>query len=183
MRLLHSLARTSASFDDPNLVSHAGLAPVMALAQRAGLGQLAAELIRPGGECGVNAHLKVPCLVAGMAAGADGPHDTRRGRAVPGDNPQFRVRPWVLVRVFPRHLRRAAAHGGCAVAKPGRSALAGGPVLRRPGSRPAADILRTSRVLYMLPFAAAMVLLAARIWPAAALPASQPRLEPTGVPV
>jgi hypothetical protein len=71
VRLLHSLARTSASFDDPNLVSHAGLVPVMALAQRAGLGNLAAELVRPGGECGVNAHLKVPCLVAGMAAGAD----------------------------------------------------------------------------------------------------------------
>ena len=71
MRLLHSLARTCASFDDPNLVSHAGLVPVMALAQRAGLGQPVAELARPGGECGVNAHLKVPCLVAGMAAGAD----------------------------------------------------------------------------------------------------------------
>jgi hypothetical protein len=38
-------------------------------------------------------------------------------------------------------------------------------------------------VLYMLPFAAAMVLLAARIWPTAALPASQLQLEPTGVPV
>ena len=38
-------------------------------------------------------------------------------------------------------------------------------------------------VLYMLPFAAAMVLLAARIWPAAALPARQPHLEPAGVPV
>jgi len=35
----------------------------------------------------------------------------------------------------------------------------------------------------MLPFAAAMVLLAARIWPAAALPASQPHLEPAGLPV
>jgi hypothetical protein len=71
VRLLHSLAKTHASFDDPNLVSHAGLVPVMALAQRAGLGELAAEHVRPGGECGVNAHLKVPCLVAGMAAGAD----------------------------------------------------------------------------------------------------------------
>ena len=71
MRLLHSLAKTHASFDDPNLVSHAGLVPVMALAQRAGLGDLVAEHVRPGGECGVNAHLKVPCLVAGMAAGAD----------------------------------------------------------------------------------------------------------------
>jgi hypothetical protein len=68
---LHSLARTHASFDDPNLVSHAGLVPVMALAQRAGLASLVAEHVRPGGECGVNPHLKVPCLVAGMAAGAD----------------------------------------------------------------------------------------------------------------
>ena len=71
MRLLHSLAKTRATFDDPNLVSHAGLVPVMALAGRAGLGDLAAEHVRPAGECGVNAHLKVPCLVAGMAAGAD----------------------------------------------------------------------------------------------------------------
>jgi hypothetical protein len=71
VRLLHSLAKTRASFDDPNLVSHAGLVPVMALAQRAGLGDLAAEHVRPDGECGVNAQVKIPCLVAGMAAGAD----------------------------------------------------------------------------------------------------------------
>lgn len=36
MRLLHSLAKTHASFGDPDLVSHAWLVPVMALAQRAG---------------------------------------------------------------------------------------------------------------------------------------------------
>jgi hypothetical protein len=71
MRLFHVLARTHASFDDPNLVSRAGLVPVMALAHRAGLADLVAEHVRPGGECGVNAQLKVPCLVAGMAAGAD----------------------------------------------------------------------------------------------------------------
>jgi len=71
MRLLHALARTRASFDDPNLVSRAGLVPVMALAQRAGLSGLVAEHVRPGGPCGVNAQLKIPCLVAGMAAGAD----------------------------------------------------------------------------------------------------------------
>ena len=71
MRLLHSLAKTHASFDDPNLVSHAGLVPVMTLAERAGLADLVAEHVAPGGECGVNAHLKVACLVAGMAAGAD----------------------------------------------------------------------------------------------------------------
>src|ERR1700734_625900 len=71
MRLLHVLARTHASFDDPNLVSRAGLVPVMALAQRAGLPGLVADHVRPGGECGVNAQLKIPCLIAGMAAGAD----------------------------------------------------------------------------------------------------------------
>jgi hypothetical protein len=58
-------------FDDPNLVSHGGLVPVMALAERCGLPELLAEHVRPGGECGVNAPAKVGCLVAGMAAGAD----------------------------------------------------------------------------------------------------------------
>jgi Transposase DDE domain group 1 len=71
MRLLHTLGKTHASFDDPNLVSHAGLVPVVALAQRAGLADLVAEHVRPGGGCGVNADLKVACLAAGMAAGAD----------------------------------------------------------------------------------------------------------------
>ena len=66
MQLLHSLAKTQASFDDPNLVSHAGLVPVMGLAERAGLGDLVAERVRPGGACGVNA-VKVRCLVAGTA--------------------------------------------------------------------------------------------------------------------
>ena len=60
-----------ASFDDPHLVSRAGLVPVMALAQRAGLGDLVAAHVRLGRRCGVNAHVKVPCLVAGMIGGAD----------------------------------------------------------------------------------------------------------------
>jgi Transposase DDE domain group 1 len=71
VRLLHSLAKIQATFDDPNLVSRAGLVPVMALAQRAGLAALAGEHVRPARRCGVNAHLKVGCLVAGMIAGAD----------------------------------------------------------------------------------------------------------------
>jgi Transposase DDE domain group 1 len=71
VRLLHGLAKTCATFDDPNLVSRAGLVPVMALAQRAGLGGLVAEHVRIERRCGVNAYLKVPCLVAGMIAGAD----------------------------------------------------------------------------------------------------------------
>ena len=75
MRLSHAPARTSAVFDDRNLVSHGGLVPVMALAERAGLPELVADHVRPGGECGVNAPLKVSCLVAGMAAGADSVDD------------------------------------------------------------------------------------------------------------
>src|SRR6202050_4609176 len=43
----------------------------MALAQRCGLGGLAGEHVTIASPAGVNAHLKVPCLVAGMAAGAD----------------------------------------------------------------------------------------------------------------
>jgi len=35
VRLLHELAKIHVTFDDPSLVSHAGLVPVMALAQRA----------------------------------------------------------------------------------------------------------------------------------------------------
>lgn len=71
MRLLHGLAKIHATFDDPDLVSRAGLVPVMALAQRAGLQDLVAEHVRIGRRCGVNAHLKMGCLVAGMIAGAD----------------------------------------------------------------------------------------------------------------
>src|SRR6185437_10947030 len=61
----------AASFDDPNLVSRAGLVPVMALAQRAGLTALAGEHVRIGRRCGVNAQVKVACVVAGMVGGAD----------------------------------------------------------------------------------------------------------------
>jgi hypothetical protein len=71
VRLSHDPARTHASFDDPNLVSRAGLVPVMALAGRCGLADLAGEHVRIASRAGVNAHLKIPCLVAGMAAGAD----------------------------------------------------------------------------------------------------------------
>src|SRR5438067_3190058 len=43
----------------------------MALAQRAGLAGLADEHVRISRPCGVNAQVKVGCLVAGMIAGAD----------------------------------------------------------------------------------------------------------------
>ena len=71
MRLLHELAKIHATFDDPHLVSQAGLVPVLALAERAGLGRLTAEHVRISRPCGVNAQVKIGCLVAGMTAGAD----------------------------------------------------------------------------------------------------------------
>jgi len=71
MRVSHSFPAISATFDDPNLVSCAGLAPTLALAQRAGLGDLVADTLTLKAKGGVNAHLKVPALVAGMVAGAD----------------------------------------------------------------------------------------------------------------
>jgi hypothetical protein len=71
VRLLHELAKIDVTFDDPHLVSRAGLVPVMALAQRAGLEDLVEEHVRISRPCGVNAPVKAGCLVAGMVAGAD----------------------------------------------------------------------------------------------------------------
>jgi hypothetical protein len=58
-------------FDDPNLVSSAGLVPTLALAERAGLGELADQHLSVPTDKGANAGLKVSSLVAGMVAGAD----------------------------------------------------------------------------------------------------------------
>ena len=66
MQASHSV---SAVFDDPNLVSVAGLVP--ALARRAGLHDLAAEHLSVPGPAGANSRVKVTALVAGMVAGAD----------------------------------------------------------------------------------------------------------------
>lgn len=71
MRLLHSAARTHAAFDDPNVVSFAGLVPVMRLAQDAGLHDLVAERVRLGSSIGANPAGKIATIVAGMVAGAD----------------------------------------------------------------------------------------------------------------
>jgi hypothetical protein len=62
-------------FDDPNLVSAAGLAPTVGLGQRAGLGDLAGEQLSVPGGAGCAAGLKVSTLVAGMVAGADSIED------------------------------------------------------------------------------------------------------------
>ena len=71
MQLSHIRPVTSASFDDPNLVSCAGLVPMVALARQCGLPALADEHLSVPTDKGANAGAKVSALVAGMVAGAD----------------------------------------------------------------------------------------------------------------
>ncbi len=70
MQLSHTRPVGCASFDKPNLVSSAGLVPVVALAQRAGLRVLGDVHLRMPTDKGANAGPKVSALVAGMVAGA-----------------------------------------------------------------------------------------------------------------
>jgi hypothetical protein len=71
MQAFHTRGAVSARFDDPNLVSHAGLVPLLRLAHDAGLGEVAEERVRLGESKGANAGAKISSIVAGMAAGAD----------------------------------------------------------------------------------------------------------------
>jgi len=71
MQPCHTPRSISAVFDDPNLVSSAGLVPVIALASSAGLRDLSDQHLSVPTDKGANAGLKVSSLVAGMVAGAD----------------------------------------------------------------------------------------------------------------
>ena len=71
MQLSHNRPVRSAVFDDPNLVSSAGLVPMLALARSAGLRRLADQHLSVPTDKGANAGSKVASLVAGMVAGAD----------------------------------------------------------------------------------------------------------------
>ncbi|MBT2517246.1 IS1380 family transposase [Streptomyces sp. ISL-90] len=71
MQFKHAPAAVSSSFDDPNLVSAAGLVPIMKLAEKAGLRGLTDKWLSVPTDKGANAGLKVASLVAGMVAGAD----------------------------------------------------------------------------------------------------------------
>jgi hypothetical protein len=77
MQLSHTHPVASAVFDDPNLVSCAGLVPIAALAQKCGLAVLADEHLSVPTDKGSNAGAKVSALVAGMIAGADSIDDMR----------------------------------------------------------------------------------------------------------
>ena len=74
MRASHTAAAVSARFDEPNLVSCAGLVPVLRLAERAGLHAGAQRRVRlpvSVGSAAANAGAKITSIVAGMVAGAD----------------------------------------------------------------------------------------------------------------
>src|SRR3954469_15068095 len=71
MPLSHRRPVGGASFDEPNLVSSAGLVPVVRLAEQAGLRELADARLSVPSDKGANAGAKVVALVAGMVAGAD----------------------------------------------------------------------------------------------------------------
>jgi Transposase DDE domain group 1 len=71
MQLSHTRPVASACFDDSNLVSCAGLVPMVALAQLCDLPALADEHLSVPTDKGANAGAKVTSLVAGMVAGAD----------------------------------------------------------------------------------------------------------------
>lgn len=75
MQVSHRPSAVSVSFDEPNLVSSAGLVPVMVLARDSGLHDLAGEWLTVPTDKGANAGLKVASLVAGMVAGADSIED------------------------------------------------------------------------------------------------------------
>ena len=71
VQLSHAVSVRSAVFDDPGLVSFAGLVPALALAGRTRLGELADRHLTVAGGAGAAAGAKVSGLVAGMVAGAD----------------------------------------------------------------------------------------------------------------
>ena len=75
MQLCHTFSSSSACFDEPTLVSSAGLVSVLALAERAGLAALVEERLTVPTDKGANAGSKIAALVAGMAAGADSIED------------------------------------------------------------------------------------------------------------
>jgi hypothetical protein len=64
MRLSHARRAMSVRFDDPNLVSCAGLVPVMALAARCGLTTLLTDRVQIAVKGGANATAKILALVA-----------------------------------------------------------------------------------------------------------------------
>jgi Transposase DDE domain group 1 len=83
MQSSHAARAVDVAFDDPNLITDAGLVPVLALAEQIGLPTLVADrLVIEGApnSAGANPAAKVMSLLAGMVAGADSIEDVDRLR-------------------------------------------------------------------------------------------------------
>ena len=71
MEVSHAARSVSASFDDPDLVSAAGLFPITRLAERAGLRALAQKRLTVPIDRDTNAGAKITSLVGGTAPSSD----------------------------------------------------------------------------------------------------------------
>jgi hypothetical protein len=83
MKSIYAAEAIDVAFDDRNLIADAGLVPVIALAEKAGLPELVAEhvsIVGAANSAGANPVAKVMSLVAGMVAGADSIADIDRLR-------------------------------------------------------------------------------------------------------
>jgi Transposase DDE domain group 1 len=82
MQSSHAVTAVRAAFDEPNLIADAGLLPLVRLAERAGLPDLAAAIRIDGAANSGGAHpaAKVMSLLGAMCAGADSIDDADRLR-------------------------------------------------------------------------------------------------------
>jgi Transposase DDE domain group 1 len=82
MQSSHAATAVSAVFDEPNLIADAGLLPLVRLAERVGLPDLAAAIRMDGADNSGGAHpaAKVMSLLGAMCAGADSIDDVDRLR-------------------------------------------------------------------------------------------------------
>ncbi len=117
MKVLHRFTAESAVFDDDNLVSHAGLVPVMRLAHSTGLASLLAEQVDLGttqvASAGANLDAKLLTVIAGFCCGADSIDDLNLVRA--GGHTRLFEPSWIgwRPRLGHRHLG-----GGCLTVAP-----------------------------------------------------------------
>jgi hypothetical protein len=85
VKVSHRFTAESAVFDDDNLVSHAGLVPVMTLAESTGLASLLGERVDLGAtqvaSAGANLEAKLLTVIAGFCCGADSIDDLDLVRA------------------------------------------------------------------------------------------------------
>jgi hypothetical protein len=124
VRLRHDAPVLRATFDDPNLVSCAGLVPVMRLAQDVGLHDAVADRVWLPGDKGSNPAGKVATIVAGMLAGADSIDDLDIARY----HAVFTDSPFVLTQA-------EAQHRGHAIIEQVNADLIAGPLAHLPSGR------------------------------------------------